>query len=74
MRGSLMTFDSQAVALIAYLQRLGADLSAPPAAKTKPAAAGEENTTSTTRANTTIPKLTKTARNSDMHKMLTAVP
>ena len=80
LRGNLMTFDSQAVALIAYLQRLGADLSAPPVAKTKPvvntkpAVAGEENTTSTTKANTTNPKLTKAARDSDMHKMLTAVP
>jgi cytochrome c oxidase cbb3-type subunit I/II len=30
-RGDVMTFDSQAVALIAYLQRLGTDLTAPPA-------------------------------------------
>ncbi|MBD53598.1 MAG: cytochrome C oxidase Cbb3 [Rhodopirellula sp.] len=83
-RGNLMTFDSQAVALIAYLQRLGADLSAPPAAKTKPAVAEDENTTSTTKTSTTKigqtktnpidPKLTKTARDSDMNKMLTAVP
>lgn len=48
-RGDLMTFDAEAVALIAYLQRLGADLSAPPvtakdadAAKTKDEA-GSEN-------------------------------
>ena len=32
-RGKLMTFDAEAVALIAYLQRLGADVTAPPAAK-----------------------------------------
>ncbi|WP_146516621.1 cytochrome-c oxidase, cbb3-type subunit I [Rubripirellula amarantea] len=30
MRGELMTMDSQAVALIAYLQRMGVDLFAPP--------------------------------------------
>jgi cytochrome c oxidase cbb3-type subunit I/II len=30
-RGDVMTFDSQAVAVIAYLQRLGTDLTAPPA-------------------------------------------
>lgn len=29
-RGDVMTLDSQAVALIAYLQRLGTDLNAPP--------------------------------------------
>ena len=32
-RGNLMTFDAQAVALIAYLQRLGADLTAPAVAE-----------------------------------------
>lgn len=48
-RGDLMTFDAEAVALIAYLQRLGADLSAPPitakdadAAKTKDEAGSED--------------------------------
>jgi cytochrome c oxidase cbb3-type subunit I/II len=35
-RGDVMTFDSQAVAVIAYLQRLGTDLTAPPA-PTEPA-------------------------------------
>ena len=30
MRGELMTFDTQAVALIAYLQRIGTDIFAPP--------------------------------------------
>ena len=30
MRGDLMTYDTQVVALIAYLQRLGTDLTAPP--------------------------------------------
>ncbi|MEO1524416.1 MAG: cbb3-type cytochrome c oxidase subunit II [Planctomycetota bacterium] len=30
MRGDLMTYDTKAIALIAYLQRLGTDLSAPP--------------------------------------------
>ena len=40
-RGDLMTFDSQAVALIAYLQRLGTDIFAPPAPATPP----EEGTT-----------------------------
>jgi cytochrome c oxidase cbb3-type subunit I/II len=37
-RGDVMTFDSQAVALIAYLQRLGTDLTAP---VTPPAAPAE---------------------------------
>ncbi len=32
-RGDVMTLDSQAVALIAYLQRLGTDLTAPPETK-----------------------------------------
>jgi cytochrome c oxidase cbb3-type subunit I/II len=39
-RGDLMTFDSQAVALIAYLQRLGTDINAPP----EPAAPAEQAT------------------------------
>ncbi len=38
-RGELMTYDSQAVALIAYLQRIGTDLFAPPEAKPEEAAA-----------------------------------
>ncbi len=38
-RGTLMTYDAQAVALIAYLQRLGADLTAPPPAVKKEAPA-----------------------------------
>jgi len=38
-RGNLMTFDAQAVALIAYLQRLGADLTAPAVAEKTDAAA-----------------------------------
>tara|TARA_B110000495_G_C23037492_1_gene620241 strand:- start:889 stop:3216 length:2328 start_codon:yes stop_codon:yes gene_type:complete len=38
-RGTLMTYDAEAVALIAYLQRLGADLLAPPAAKKEDAPA-----------------------------------
>ncbi|MFK8110586.1 MAG: cytochrome-c oxidase, cbb3-type subunit II [Rubripirellula sp.] len=44
-RGKLMTFDTQAVALIAYLQRLGKDLTAPPPVpEAKPAADTEEAT------------------------------
>jgi cytochrome c oxidase cbb3-type subunit I/II len=41
-RGDVMTLDSQAVALIAYLQRLGTDLNAPPeVANPEPAPAEE---------------------------------
>ncbi|MGI9472982.1 MAG: cytochrome-c oxidase, cbb3-type subunit II [Rubripirellula sp.] len=40
-RGDLMTLDTQAVALIAYLQRMGTDIFAPPA----PAAPPEDATT-----------------------------
>jgi cytochrome c oxidase cbb3-type subunit I/II len=44
-RGDVMTFDSQAVAVIAYLQRLGTDLTAPPAptdaAPTDPESSGD---------------------------------
>ena len=78
-RGNLMTFDSQAVALIAYLQRLGADLSAPPAAKTKPTAAGEETTAMTmknsqTKTSLSNPELTMTVRYFAMDEMVNAVP
>ena len=78
-RGNLMTFDSQAVALIAYLQRLGADLSAPPAAKTKSTAAGEETTamtmkTSQTKTSSSNPELTMTVRYFAMDEMVNAVP
>ena len=44
-RGDLMTLDSQAVALIAYLQRLGVDLTAPaPTAEEQPQGEGGEAT------------------------------
>jgi cytochrome c oxidase cbb3-type subunit I/II len=51
-RGDLMTLDSQAVALIAYLQRLGTDIFAPPEpepgaapAEAAPPAGGEQEQT-----------------------------
>lgn len=71
-RGKLMTFDSQVVALIAYLQRLGADLSALPAAKTETTGAGKDTTTDAAQASTTLPTLTRTVRDFDMNRLLTA--
>ena len=43
----LMTLDSQAVALIAYLQRLGTDLTAPPDASNQEAMVDQDATSST---------------------------
>lgn len=55
-RGSLMTFDSQAVALIAYLQRLGKDLTAPPpAAPPTPESGTEDEATDSTAIQTQQP-------------------
>ncbi|MGB1816934.1 MAG: hypothetical protein ACPHJ3_16365, partial [Rubripirellula sp.] len=59
-------------ALIAYLQRLGADLSAPPAAKTETTGAGKDTTTDAAQASTTLPTLTRTVRDFDMNRLLTA--
>lgn len=73
-RGNVMTFDSQAVALIAYLQRLGADLTAPSTEKTGSVGGRQDNAARKAKASATIPKLTKVVREADMNGMLTAVP
>jgi len=50
-----MTYDSQAVALIAYLQRLGTDISAAPEPTEEELAAAEENAVADADANTQAP-------------------
>ena len=65
-RGKLMTFDTQAVALIAYLQRLGADLSAPPVANKADDA--------TDSVNQEVSDARTTPRDAELNKLVSAVP
>jgi cytochrome c oxidase cbb3-type subunit I/II len=71
-RGKLMTFDTQAVALIAYLQRLGADLSAPPVANKADGAAKADDATDP--VNQEVSDARTTPRDAELNKLVSAVP
>jgi cytochrome c oxidase cbb3-type subunit I/II len=61
-RGDLMTFDSQAVALIAYLQRIGTDIFAPPTSEpAAPAAPPAESEPAASEPAETVARVTPTS-------------